>query len=198
MRAESWDLTHSSGCRPMGLNRFGKAARLKPDYIGFGPIFSTTTKADHDPVVGLDGLRAARALTTMPIFCNRWHHGGQRGGHRRGGSEWRGGDLGDSEGPGPRAGDQDLPATLGKTSSANSPIGRLSAAASTASGHAQSAQDDRAGDRATARRLARATTPPWISAVLPNRIGKYRCFIQHERRLESCDARARPASAVRG
>ena len=33
------------------------------DYIGFGPIFSTGTKANPDPVVGLEGLRAvARAL----------------------------------------------------------------------------------------------------------------------------------------
>ncbi len=45
------------------------AAALQPDYIGFGPIFGTTTKADHDPVVGLEGLRAARALTTLPIFA---------------------------------------------------------------------------------------------------------------------------------
>ncbi len=46
-----------------------EAAELKPDYIGFGPIFSTATKADHDPVVGLEGLRAARALTTLPMFA---------------------------------------------------------------------------------------------------------------------------------
>lgn len=46
-----------------------EAVILKPDYIGFGPIFSTSTKADHDPVVGLDGLQAARALTTLPMFA---------------------------------------------------------------------------------------------------------------------------------
>ena len=46
-----------------------EAVALQPDYIGFGPIFGTTTKADHDPVVGLDGLRAARALTSLPIFA---------------------------------------------------------------------------------------------------------------------------------
>lgn len=46
-----------------------EAAELKPDYIGFGPIFSTATKADHDPVVGLEGLRAARTLTTLPMFA---------------------------------------------------------------------------------------------------------------------------------
>lgn len=45
------------------------AAALKPNYIGFGPIFGTTTKTDHDPVVGLEGLRTARTLTTLPIFA---------------------------------------------------------------------------------------------------------------------------------
>lgn len=46
-----------------------EAVTERPDYVGFGPIFSTATKADHDPVVGLDGLRAARALTTLPMFA---------------------------------------------------------------------------------------------------------------------------------
>jgi len=31
------------------------------DYIGFGPVFATATKENPDPVVGLDGLRAACA-----------------------------------------------------------------------------------------------------------------------------------------
>jgi thiamine-phosphate pyrophosphorylase len=46
-----------------------EAEVLKPDYIGFGPLFKTSTKSDHDPVVGLEGLRAARELTTLPIFA---------------------------------------------------------------------------------------------------------------------------------
>jgi len=29
------------------------------DYLGFGPVFATVTKLDPDPVVGLEGLRAA-------------------------------------------------------------------------------------------------------------------------------------------
>lgn len=45
------------------------AVAEQPDYIGFGPVFNTATKADHDPVVGLDGLRAARFLTTLPMFA---------------------------------------------------------------------------------------------------------------------------------
>lgn len=39
------------------------------DYMGFGPIFPTQTKADHEPVVGTAGLRQARALTGLPIFA---------------------------------------------------------------------------------------------------------------------------------
>ena len=43
-----------------------EAVSGQPDYIGFGPIFSTSTKADPDPVVGLKGLREVRALTRLP------------------------------------------------------------------------------------------------------------------------------------
>ena len=41
----------------------------KPDYLGVGPIFTPGSKQDHDPVVGLDGLRAMRGLTSLPIFA---------------------------------------------------------------------------------------------------------------------------------
>ena len=39
------------------------------DYLGFGPIFSTGTKANHDPVVGIEGMRGIQGLTTLPIFA---------------------------------------------------------------------------------------------------------------------------------
>ncbi|GIW44444.1 MAG: thiamine-phosphate synthase [Candidatus Binatia bacterium] len=39
------------------------------DYIGVGPIFSTTTKANPDPVVGLQGLREIRAAVAIPIVA---------------------------------------------------------------------------------------------------------------------------------
>lgn len=41
----------------------------KPDYLGFGPIFPPGSKLDHDPVVGLEGLRAIRTLTSLPVFA---------------------------------------------------------------------------------------------------------------------------------
>jgi thiamine-phosphate pyrophosphorylase len=46
-----------------------EADGLKPDYIGFGPIFKPGSKPDHDPVVGIEGLRSIRALTRLPIFA---------------------------------------------------------------------------------------------------------------------------------
>lgn len=46
-----------------------EAAAGRPDYLGFGPIFKPGSKQDHDPVVGLEGLRAMRALTALPIFA---------------------------------------------------------------------------------------------------------------------------------
>ena len=41
----------------------------KPDYLGFGPIFKPGSKQDHDPVVGLEGLREVRGLTSLPVFA---------------------------------------------------------------------------------------------------------------------------------
>lgn len=46
-----------------------EAEQLKPDYIGFGPIYTPGSKQDHDPVVGVEGLRAIRSLTSLPIFA---------------------------------------------------------------------------------------------------------------------------------
>jgi thiamine-phosphate pyrophosphorylase len=41
----------------------------RPDYLGFGPIFTPGSKLDHDPVVGIVGLKAIRQLTPLPIFA---------------------------------------------------------------------------------------------------------------------------------
>jgi len=46
-----------------------EATAGKPDYLGFGPIFKPGSKQDHDPVVGLEGLRAMRSLTSLPTFA---------------------------------------------------------------------------------------------------------------------------------
>ncbi len=39
------------------------------DYIAIGPVFSTSTKAHPDPVIGLEGVRAARQLTRKPLVA---------------------------------------------------------------------------------------------------------------------------------
>jgi thiamine-phosphate pyrophosphorylase len=39
------------------------------DYVAIGPVFATGTKADAAPVVGLEGVRRARSLTTKPLVA---------------------------------------------------------------------------------------------------------------------------------
>ncbi len=39
------------------------------DYVAIGPVFATATKADTEPVVGLEGVRRARALTRKPLVA---------------------------------------------------------------------------------------------------------------------------------
>jgi thiamine-phosphate pyrophosphorylase len=39
------------------------------DYLGFGPVFATSTKANPDPVQGLEGLAAAVRVSTRPIVA---------------------------------------------------------------------------------------------------------------------------------
>ena len=47
-----------------------EADQASADYIAFGPIFSTTTKKQAGLVVGLEGLRRARALTRKPLVAS--------------------------------------------------------------------------------------------------------------------------------
>ena len=39
------------------------------DYVAIGPVFATTSKANPDPVIGLEGVRKARALTRKPLVA---------------------------------------------------------------------------------------------------------------------------------
>jgi thiamine-phosphate pyrophosphorylase len=45
------------------------ANETSADYIAVGPVFATGTKLDAEPVIGLDGVRRARALTKKPIVA---------------------------------------------------------------------------------------------------------------------------------
>jgi thiamine-phosphate pyrophosphorylase len=39
------------------------------DYVAVGPVFSTGTKLDAEPEIGLEGVRRARGLTAKPIVA---------------------------------------------------------------------------------------------------------------------------------
>jgi len=45
------------------------ADRTSADYVAIGPVFATSSKLNPDPVVGLDGVRRARALTRKPLVA---------------------------------------------------------------------------------------------------------------------------------
>ncbi len=46
-----------------------KAQEDGADYLGVGPIFSTRTKTDADPPIGLDGLSDIRNAVSLPIIA---------------------------------------------------------------------------------------------------------------------------------
>jgi thiamine-phosphate pyrophosphorylase len=45
------------------------AEQSAADYIAIGPVFATGTKLNPDPVIGLEGVRRARALTSKPLVA---------------------------------------------------------------------------------------------------------------------------------
>ena len=51
------------------LEQVTEANATSADYIAIGPIFSTDSKDQPDPVVGLDGVRRARGLTRKPLVA---------------------------------------------------------------------------------------------------------------------------------
>jgi thiamine-phosphate pyrophosphorylase len=47
-----------------------RAAESEPvDYVAFGPLFTTASKQRPDPIVGVEGLRAVRRLTSRPLVA---------------------------------------------------------------------------------------------------------------------------------
>lgn len=57
------------GISTHNLQQFRSAADTDADYVAIGPIFATRTKANLDPVVGLELIREARRLTNKPIVA---------------------------------------------------------------------------------------------------------------------------------
>jgi len=46
-----------------------EAGFTSADYLAIGPVFATSSKDKPDPVVGLEGVRRARALTRKPLVA---------------------------------------------------------------------------------------------------------------------------------
>src|SRR5882762_9060288 len=64
------------GVSTHNLEQFERAAATSADYIAVGPVFATSTKANPDPVVGIDFIRRARtapacASSRQPTFQYR-------------------------------------------------------------------------------------------------------------------------------
>jgi thiamine-phosphate pyrophosphorylase len=45
------------------------ASQGPANYVAIGPVFATASKENPDPVVGLEGVRKARALTSKPLVA---------------------------------------------------------------------------------------------------------------------------------
>jgi thiamine-phosphate pyrophosphorylase len=50
-------------------DQLGEADATSADYLAIGPVFATSSKDRPDPVVGLEGVRRARALTRKPLVA---------------------------------------------------------------------------------------------------------------------------------
>ncbi len=54
--------THTPG-------QLAEADRTTANYLAIGPVFATGSKANPDPVIGLEGLRQVRGLTRKPLVA---------------------------------------------------------------------------------------------------------------------------------
>jgi thiamine-phosphate pyrophosphorylase len=57
------------GCSTHTEKQVKAASEAGADYIAIGPVFATATKANPEPVVGLEGVRRARMLTKRPLVA---------------------------------------------------------------------------------------------------------------------------------
>ena len=74
------DISPESARKIVGPNRWlglsthnaaqvSEADKTTADYIAIGPVFGTASKANPDPVVGLQGVREARKVTAKPLVA---------------------------------------------------------------------------------------------------------------------------------
>lgn len=57
------------GVSTHSLEQLREADGTSADYIAVGPVFHTVTKANPDPVVGIEFVKAARQLTRKPLVA---------------------------------------------------------------------------------------------------------------------------------
>ncbi len=57
------------GVSTHNLEQLREADEGPADYIAFGPVFATSSKRNPDPIVGLEGMREARAATKKPLIA---------------------------------------------------------------------------------------------------------------------------------
>ena len=57
------------GVSTHSIEQVRQADQTSADYIAIGPVFATTSKEKPDPVVGLEGVSAARAATSKPLVA---------------------------------------------------------------------------------------------------------------------------------
>jgi thiamine-phosphate pyrophosphorylase len=57
------------GVSTHNLEQLQEADAGPADYIAFGPVFATSSKRNPDAIVGLEGIREARAATRKPLVA---------------------------------------------------------------------------------------------------------------------------------
>jgi thiamine-phosphate pyrophosphorylase len=57
------------GMSTHSVHQMQDACRLKPDYVGVGPVYATPTKKKPDPVTGIDGMKEMLAQATVPAVA---------------------------------------------------------------------------------------------------------------------------------
>jgi thiamine-phosphate pyrophosphorylase len=57
------------GMSTHSVQQMQDASRLKPDYVGVGPVYATPTKKNPDAVIGIDGMKEMLAQATVPAVA---------------------------------------------------------------------------------------------------------------------------------
>ncbi len=58
-----------TGLSTHNISQVHSASAVKPDYIGFGPVYRTPTKKIPDPVTGLERLKEVLSFADIPVVA---------------------------------------------------------------------------------------------------------------------------------